>query len=182
MKTKDKLLKTALELFAKQGIDKTSTAQITKAVGVSTGALFVHFKTKQALVDTIYIAIKHYSLSNLQDLLDSHRSVEENIKIGTKSVVHYFLKHYEQFVFLELIEKDPQVSETALEAGKQEYETLQKYWQRWQINGNIRNCNLSFLYSLWWGTVSTIIRYGHEQKWQTVGDEYLDLVWDVVRR
>lgn len=58
MTNKEKMLKSALRLFAKQGIDKTSTAKITQAVGVSSGALFVHFKTKQDLLDTLYLKLK----------------------------------------------------------------------------------------------------------------------------
>jgi AcrR family transcriptional regulator len=182
MKTKDKILKTALQLFAEQGIDKTSTAQITKAVGVSTGALFVHFKTKKELIDTIYIGIKHYSLSGIDQHITPFDSVETNVKRIGQVIIEYFLAHYDQFVFLELVENDPQISVAALEAREQEYHITQKYLQRWQMSGEVRNIDLHLLYSLLWSVLSTLIRYGHQQKWESVQASYLDVVWDTVRR
>ena len=58
LSTKDKIFQSALDLFASQGIQATSTAQISKKAGVASGTLFVHFKSKQELIDTIYISIK----------------------------------------------------------------------------------------------------------------------------
>jgi len=46
LSTKDKIFQSALELFASQGIQATSTAQISKRAGVASGTLFVHFKSK----------------------------------------------------------------------------------------------------------------------------------------
>jgi len=40
MTKKEKILEAALELFARQGVDKTSTAEITKKAGVAEGKLF----------------------------------------------------------------------------------------------------------------------------------------------
>jgi AcrR family transcriptional regulator len=49
LSTKDKIYQSALDLFASQGIQSTSTAQISKKAGVASGTLFVHFKSKQEL-------------------------------------------------------------------------------------------------------------------------------------
>ena len=55
LSTKDKIQKSALKLFAKQGVKNTSTAQITKDAGVASGTLFVHYKSKQVLIDSLYL-------------------------------------------------------------------------------------------------------------------------------
>lgn len=78
MTTKEKILKSALKLFATQGIDKTSTAQITKAVGISSGALFVHFKTKKELIYALHRQVKAASMHDLEVLCDPQNSVEQN--------------------------------------------------------------------------------------------------------
>ena len=49
LSTKDKIFQSALDLFASQGIQATSTAQISKKAEVASGTLFVHFKSKQEL-------------------------------------------------------------------------------------------------------------------------------------
>jgi AcrR family transcriptional regulator len=67
LSTKDKIFQSALELFASQGIQATSTAQISKKAGVASGTLFVHFKSKQELIDTIYISIKKNAFADLNE-------------------------------------------------------------------------------------------------------------------
>ena len=45
-----KTLKTAIQLFSKQGYHATSTAQIADAAGISQATIFKYFKTKEDLL------------------------------------------------------------------------------------------------------------------------------------
>jgi AcrR family transcriptional regulator len=47
--TKERIERTALELFVEHGIAETSIRDIAKAAGVSLGALYVHYKGKDEL-------------------------------------------------------------------------------------------------------------------------------------
>jgi len=51
------LLAAATRVFGAQGLG-ASTASIAEAAGVSTGTLFVHFDTKSALVNALYVELK----------------------------------------------------------------------------------------------------------------------------
>jgi AcrR family transcriptional regulator len=51
--TRAQLIEKAMELFARQGYHKTSTASISHAAGVSIGLLFYHFKNKEGLLEAI---------------------------------------------------------------------------------------------------------------------------------
>jgi AcrR family transcriptional regulator len=48
-RTKEKILKAALELFRKQGLERTTTKQISTGAGIAEGTLFNYFKTKEDL-------------------------------------------------------------------------------------------------------------------------------------
>ena len=50
---KDKILAAALELFANEGYNATSTNKIAKAAGVSEGLIFKHFENKKGLLIAI---------------------------------------------------------------------------------------------------------------------------------
>lgn len=50
---KEKILESALTLFAKYGFDATSTSKIAKAASVSEGLIFRHFDTKHGLLNAI---------------------------------------------------------------------------------------------------------------------------------
>src|SRR5215469_6511149 len=48
-KTREAILRAALELFAKQGFYKTTTKAISRKAGIAEGTLFNYFKTKEDL-------------------------------------------------------------------------------------------------------------------------------------
>ena len=49
----EKILETALELFAKEGYKSTSTSKIAKQANVSEGLIFRHFENKEGLLQAI---------------------------------------------------------------------------------------------------------------------------------
>jgi AcrR family transcriptional regulator len=48
-RNKEKILRAALELFRKNGLDGTTTKQISRRAGIAEGTLFNYFKTKEDL-------------------------------------------------------------------------------------------------------------------------------------
>lgn len=50
IKTKERLLRSAFELFSLEGLLATKTLDIAKAANISHGAVFAHFPTKEALL------------------------------------------------------------------------------------------------------------------------------------
>ena len=51
--TKERILETALELFAQSGYLGTSMSDIAKALGITKGALYKHYTSKQEILDSI---------------------------------------------------------------------------------------------------------------------------------
>ncbi len=66
---KEKILQTALELFARQGYDATSTSKVAKAAGVSEGLIFRHFESKEGLLKAILEEGRHMALDLYQSIL-----------------------------------------------------------------------------------------------------------------
>ena len=54
---RERFLRAALKLFAANGIQNTSTAEIARAAGTASGTLFLYFPTKQDLIDELAILI-----------------------------------------------------------------------------------------------------------------------------
>ena len=69
--TRERILTAALELFATQGFDATSTAQIERAAGLSprSGGLYKHFRSKDELLE-VALAQRMQEITALPDRLD----------------------------------------------------------------------------------------------------------------
>ena len=53
MSTKEKILETALTLFAQNGYDGTSVEQIAQDVGIKAPSLYKHFKGKEDILNSL---------------------------------------------------------------------------------------------------------------------------------
>ena len=69
--TRERILAAALELFAGQGFEATSTAQIEAAAGLSprSGALYKHFRSKEELLE-VALAQRMQEITTLPERLD----------------------------------------------------------------------------------------------------------------
>ena len=51
--TKERIMRTSMELFAKKGYEAVSVSDIAGALGVTKGALYRHFDSKRAIFEAI---------------------------------------------------------------------------------------------------------------------------------
>lgn len=65
--TRQRLVRTALELFTTRGYHDTTTAQIAKKAGIAEGTIYRHFASKQQLVNELYRAAQRWALKVVQD-------------------------------------------------------------------------------------------------------------------
>ncbi len=65
-----KILGSALELFAEEGFQGTSTSKIAKAAGVSEGLIFRHFKNKDGLLNAILVQGQSMATTYISPLME----------------------------------------------------------------------------------------------------------------
>ncbi len=68
--TKETIIKVSLQLFAERGFDAVSTSMIANQLGITKGALYRHFESKQAIFDAIW---------NRMLELDAERATEDSV-------------------------------------------------------------------------------------------------------
>ncbi|HPA69732.1 MAG TPA: TetR/AcrR family transcriptional regulator [Bacteroidales bacterium] len=73
-KTREKIIGAACELFSKNGYHNTQVMDIVKAVGMSAGTIYNHFKDKQDLFDQI-------TMESLENLRVAIRLIREPVDV-----------------------------------------------------------------------------------------------------
>jgi AcrR family transcriptional regulator len=98
-----KILEAALHCFAKLGYDATGIKHIADAAGVSEGALYSHFPSKEAVAQTLYEQYMERYVHDLQFIATQELSVQERLQ----SMIHLSFTHYRdnpdamQFILIE---------------------------------------------------------------------------------
>jgi AcrR family transcriptional regulator len=79
MKTRDRILAAALELFNQQGERKVTTNHISAHLGMSPGNLYYHFKNKQEIIYELFLSYEKRVDANLELPLGRELTVEDKI-------------------------------------------------------------------------------------------------------
>lgn len=78
MVKKQRIMEVALELFAEQGFEATSVQQITERCGISKGAFYLSFKTKD---DLIIALVDHFMLQITRQIDRTVRNTRHNSQL-----------------------------------------------------------------------------------------------------
>ncbi|MFS0672157.1 TetR/AcrR family transcriptional regulator [Ornithinibacillus sp. 179-J 7C1 HS] len=99
MNKKQLIMEKALELFAKQGIKETSVQQITEYCGISKGAFYLSFKSKDELILSIIDHFMQLITADL-DYTVSNRITKDTLYQIFHKIFDAFLKHRDLAKFL----------------------------------------------------------------------------------
>lgn len=79
-RTRQKLIDAALKLFGAQGYAVTSVNEITEAAGVTKGAFYHHFESKESLLKVIHDEFLDIQMALLKEALDTEEDPDERLR------------------------------------------------------------------------------------------------------
>lgn len=82
-----RLLAAATRLFAEQGYDRTSVQEIVEAAGVTKGALYHYFGSKEDLLQEVYARVLRLQQERLDAFADAEAPVEQRLRDAAADVV-----------------------------------------------------------------------------------------------
>ncbi len=90
-----RLLRVATRLFAEKGFETTSVQEIVDAAGVTKGAMYHYFDSKDDLLYEIYVRLLRAQLANLEKIVTSEAPVQGRLRALARDVVYTTLQHVE---------------------------------------------------------------------------------------
>ncbi|WP_078410537.1 TetR/AcrR family transcriptional regulator [Priestia abyssalis] len=100
--TKDKIKAIALSLFAKNGYEGTSLAEIAKGVGIQKPSIYNHFKSKEELFLSIFETILWEHVRYMEQLIEEMEglSAEKKLYHMLYATFQYYIDNEEKSAFL----------------------------------------------------------------------------------
>ncbi|NPA32845.1 MAG: TetR/AcrR family transcriptional regulator [Aquificae bacterium] len=100
--TKDKILEAALKLFSRKGFRETTVKDIAKEVGITEGAIYRHFHSKDEIIQELLSSITKELREEIQKAIDEGGSEEETFTKIVEALIRYAFTKPESFRFLNL--------------------------------------------------------------------------------
>ncbi len=111
MKTKEKILSSALNLFNQQGVSSISLRDIAQSTGISKGNIGYHFPLKEDIVYQLYTQMKE----ELSEISKQFITTSDLLEILLKAPIQTFdLSHKYRFLYIEyvhILQHYPQIIE-----------------------------------------------------------------------
>jgi AcrR family transcriptional regulator len=83
----ERLMRVSVELFAEHGYAQTSVQQIVDAAGVTKGALYHYFSSKDDLLFDIYDRLLSLQKEHLDEIVGRGQGTEETLRLACEDVI-----------------------------------------------------------------------------------------------
>lgn len=177
MSKRDQILEAALTLFIENGFEKTPTSAISKAAGVATGTLFHHFKTKEDLINGLYLEVKFALLENLSTQATAQTSgTHSNTNLKAQiyglwfNMISWVLVNPKEFRFLAQFGESAHIASSTREKVEQAFGDSQALFAQGVEQGVFYDLPLELLLSLSTSHIFASCNYFLQQPelWQDV--------------
>ncbi len=154
--TRQRLIRTALELFTTRGYHDTTTAQIAKKAGIAEGTIYRHFASKQQLVNELYRGAQRWAAKIAQD---AGRDPEAGTaKAQLTAVAHGLIEGAAQdtaVVKLGLLERLESVLDDESRKTEREFRlALERIVAEGKAQGTVRTGAVEIWAGVWLATIS----------------------------
>jgi AcrR family transcriptional regulator len=179
---REAILDTALVLFTERGFFGTPTSMISKEAGVATGTLFFYFRTKEDLIDTLYLRIKEEAAQAMCRGMDREKGTKAKIRRLGINAVGWGSRYPAKIKFMEQFAHSTFVSTSAQEEGMSHFLFLQDIVQEGIREGGIRNLDPPLLFCMMAsslsGLVARVSMTEDPEERDMIIEQGLDIVWN----
>jgi len=148
MTKKEQILKTALTLFIENGLEKTPTSLISKEAGVATGTLFHHFKTKEDLVNALYLEIKFKVHEAIAESIENAEDIQAKIHALWFNFISWVLKNPDEYRFIIQFGESSLITNSTREKAEAAFQETKVFFEDGMKQGVFFNFSLDFLMTL----------------------------------
>ncbi|CAM3655821.1 TetR/AcrR family transcriptional regulator [Kibdelosporangium persicum] len=136
----DRLLAEATRLFAKQGFDRTSVQEIVEAAGVTKGAMYHYFGSKDDLLHEIYARVLRDQTDRLEKFAASEAPAPDRVRAAAADVVVTTIENLDDFrIFTQSMHQLSPAKQRSVRAERRKYhERFRSLVEEGQRDGDFR--------------------------------------------
>ena len=124
MDKKEKILQAALKLFITVGFDGTSTSKIAAQADVSNGTLFHYFKTKEELINKLFLKAKNDYREYILNNMKSSKNTKGKIFEFWSACLEWIFNNPESIAFYDMFSSSPYIDKLTIEEASRGFDLV----------------------------------------------------------
>jgi AcrR family transcriptional regulator len=181
-----RFLSSALKLFAANGVQNTSTADIARAAGAAAGTLFLYFPTKQDLVHELLLSAVRGLSDTINALLEPSLSSRQTFLAIWNGTIQWFMQNGAAYQYIQQVRDSGQIAESVVQESNKffiyYYTAIQKGLQEDSIKPYPLELIGDFLYHDIVGTMNLVRAQPDPAKQQEYIRLGFELYWDGIKK
>lgn len=180
-----KIMDAALKLFVERGFHGTSTAEIARTAGVATGTLFHYFKTKEELINRLYLYTKESMYSQIEGHFEDDESLKDSLKGLWFKFIYFSIDEPDKFQFILSFHTSPYITTLTKEQLETKTDTLLEVYKKGIQDKELKEVPFEIMIEHFWGNVVSTINYFNKypDKLEEKNlNQAFELFWDGVSR
>ncbi len=102
MGTRELILEEALRLFSEKGIKETTIRDIARAVGITEGAIYRHFESKDQIVYELFERYSGKLYEAISRAIEKHKDREERFRAVVSTFLDFAFKNPDAFRYMNI--------------------------------------------------------------------------------
>lgn len=115
MNKEDQIFDSALQLFTTKGFHGTPTSEIAKIAGVANGTLFHYFKTKEDLVNSLYLKVKNELVDESTKGIERVETLKLKLEFLWSKTIHWAITNPQKIFFIQQYMYSPYITSNTQE-------------------------------------------------------------------
>ena len=183
---RERILEAALDMFVENGFESSPTSKIAKQAGVATGTLFHYFKTKEILINELYLDVKIGMIDNMKRDLSKAKTIRQKLECVWENIVHWSLENPAGNKFFAMYGTSSYISTSTREEGYKHFNCVMDILKLGIEEEILKNISMELITEITFGVINGTITYFQTRKDDFENKEIRDIAftifWDAIKR
>lgn len=175
----------AMKLVNRTGFVGLKMAEVAKEANIATGTLYIYYKSKEALINDVYIETKKDIINNLLNQKHQSETFYTTFKNIWVSYFKFCFENPEKMLFCEQFFYSGYISNEVKAEVDLLFEPMHEMLRTAQANGLVKQIDVEILFAQMHGAIHEIVKVLIKQKKQ-IGSNQLqrcfDMAWDSIKQ
>jgi AcrR family transcriptional regulator len=184
MTKKEIILQTTLKLIAEQGIVATPMSQIQEESAVATGTIYHHFKSKEEIINFLYVREKMFFEEIANNNIDYTISYYDNFCAVVNAICDYYLEHNAIFHYFQQVVHSKYITSESKEKANAYLASIAQFIQHGIDTDELENNEVFLLLELLHSNVSIYIELVLKQQINDISSRQnlLNYTWKAIKK